>query len=137
MTVNKYALEMIDSLFEEGDHDFIFFNQILDAVSFDENDLPVAKSIQQRTKDALKLVEYFISLGNFDVGCMERGQKDDLAYVPCAGGFDEFCKRAEHLISQNGLEDDYLNFGMRLRKLHQGALPPPITQEIESIFKMQ
>ncbi|ASV87909.1 hypothetical protein CES85_3393 (plasmid) [Ochrobactrum quorumnocens] len=45
--------DVIDSFYEEGEIDYIFFAQIIAAVSYDENDIDLSKSVGRKLSDAV------------------------------------------------------------------------------------
>lgn len=132
---NQYASDMLKYLYEEGDRDLIFFGQILGVVSYDENDNLFRKTPERRLSDAIKLVNYLISLGDFDIGRTLKQKDGEYINVLYKNGLSEFLINANELFSKNGIDDIDLNSGIWLKKLHIGQSISRIPNEITELFR--
>ncbi len=131
---NQYASDMLNYLYEEGDRDLIFFGQILGVVSYDENDNLFSKTSERRFNDAIKLVNYLISLGDFDIGRTLKQKDGTYINVIYNNGLSEFLLNANELFSKNGIDDMDLNSGIWLKKLHIGQSKSRIPNKITELF---
>ncbi|RXZ36329.1 hypothetical protein D9O50_07255 [Oxalobacteraceae bacterium CAVE-383] len=133
MTNSEYAVDMLNYFYEEGDRDLIFFGQILGAVSYDDEDRLFDKTPEQRMTDAIKLVNYLISLGDFDVGRTIE-QDGTCTYSFYKNGFQEFCVAANEMFSKNGIDNINLHAEIWLKKIHVGLPAPTIPNDIVKLF---
>ena len=131
---NKYASDVLDYFYEEGDRDLIYFGDIIGEVSYDANDVKFAKTDEQRFMDACRLVRYLTDSHDFDVGTNLELHGEVMEYVPFIGGYEEFFAIASRLFSEKGIDDMELDFAGWLRKKKKGKPAPPATDDIAKLF---
>lgn len=134
MTDPQYAIDMLDYLYEEGDRDLIFFGQILGVVSYDRNDRLFDKTPERRIADAIKLVDYLISSGDFKAGQTQKQQDGSYTHIFFQNELHEFGMNANVMFSQNGIDDVDLNSGIWLKKVRIGQSVSAIPNEILALF---
>ncbi|MDR2153545.1 MAG: hypothetical protein LBE78_00755 [Burkholderiaceae bacterium] len=135
MINTQYTIDLFDDLYSEGDIDIIFFAQILGMVSYGKDDFKFNKSSEKRMADALKLVDYLVSLGDFNVGKTLKMPDGTFAYNTYKEGFSEFYADANKIYSKNGIDDIDLMCSLWLKKLHIGQSAPIIPNEIMKLFE--
>ncbi|WP_088750029.1 hypothetical protein [Herbaspirillum robiniae] len=134
MDDKEYALEMIDGLYEEGDVDLIFFSQIIGIVSYDVNDHPFDKSDKKRMADALLLLRYLISNGDFFAGETVFLPEDKCEYRAYGGTLNDFCESLAMFFEKNGIDDIELKTKFWLRKIKIGKKMGCVPEEIQRLF---
>jgi hypothetical protein len=137
---SNYAQKLINDLYEEGDRDFHFFNELLGFVAniypepYMKNRVDLNKSRDRQFEDALLLANFFIASGAY-VGfyMKEYGKFDEI--FDNAKAFENFVRRSAnddaHYFERITAEDRYT---IGLKKIKSGAKAPQITSEIENIF---
>ena len=126
----KLAWAWLDAFYDEGDIDWIFFWQLIGAVSEemeeDEHGCSVSfnKTLLQRKNDALRLAKYLVvDMGDFKV-------YDAFNKKNYSNGFIDFCDVIENLYTQNDFEHDItFNMTIALEKLEKGK-PAPLESEV-------
>ncbi|NTJ02366.1 hypothetical protein G6K93_18490 [Agrobacterium rhizogenes] len=131
----QHALDTIGFIYREGDIDLIFFGHILGMVSNDAEDLPLNKTPARRVADAISLVEFLVSTGDFYVGHTIRGAEGKYTDVPFPRGISEFKEIINDIFLEEGLDGDNLIVSSWIRKLNIGSEPPVIPNRILEIFK--
>jgi hypothetical protein len=130
MTTERDAMELLRGIFSEGNRDYIFFGQLLDLVAYDVDEEFLGKSPYRIVQDALHLAYYLLRPGWFEVGIMQGSSSAELKFALLDAGFNQMKKIAEERFLANGVKDDFLNLGIRLRKLSDvpapDQLPPTI-----------
>lgn len=134
MTPVPYAIESINALYEEGERDCIFFGQLIGYVTYDSDDVSFEKCDQDRFYDAIELAKFLLSEDYFQVGHMQKEMSGDLRFVSYSGGFEEFRQAAATLFSAEGIDSDYLTWGMQFIKIRTGICPPSIPDNVINLF---
>ncbi|MFS8057227.1 hypothetical protein QD357_31180 [Rhizobium sp. BR 317] len=130
---SQHAYETIRYIYREGDIDLIFFGQILGMVSNDPDDAPLNKAPEQRIADAISLVEFLVSTGDFYVGRTSKGSNGKYADIPFAG-ISEFKEMVGNIFLNEGLDGDNLITCSWIRKLTIGSKPPAIPNRVVELF---
>jgi hypothetical protein len=139
--MTNYAQFQIDQLFEEGDLDYNFLGDFFGVVeAYDVKNFGTQfknrhKSKEQKIKDALKLVEFFINDGAYEGFYMPD-------YFNISQSFKTYESFLNFLNEQQSLNSDYFNlilsngerYTVGLNKVKTGAKAPRVTPEIEQIF---
>lgn len=134
MGMADHANETVKYIYQEGDIDLIFFGHILSMVSADAEDIPLKKNPERRLSDAIKLVDFLVSSGDFYVGRTVMQQDGTYSDVPFENGFQDFLGAVNETFSQKGIDDIDLLTGSWIKKTQVGRDAPPISSEISSLF---
>jgi hypothetical protein len=130
----KRANDIVNYLYAEGDIDLTYFGHILGMVSANENDIAFDKSAEQRLMDAITLVEFLVSSGDFYIG--HTLGKQDGKYVDAAlsGGLEQFKSEAMDIFEKEGIDSDSLIIFSWIKKINIGKKAPSIPERIIELF---
>jgi hypothetical protein len=137
--LEDYPQRLLDALYEEGDRDFHFLNDLLGLVGniypepYMKNKINLSKSNEKLLEDALSLAGFFIG-SNIYIGfyMREYGKIDRI--------FDT-AEKFKNFILDSAIEVDYFErittedrYTVGLKKIQPNAKAPQITPEIAKIF---
>ena len=128
------AHEVMDYLYSEGDVDIILFGYVLGLVSSDGNDNLYKKSPRKRLTDAIALVRFLLSSGDFKVGKTFRDDGDNIKYE-IFSDFEKFIEIVNSSFLKGGIDDVDLITQTWLKKIIRNDRLPKIPEYIEDIFK--
>ncbi|MBB3457258.1 hypothetical protein FHT86_005576 [Rhizobium sp. BK313] len=134
-TSEQRANDIVNYLYDEGDIDLTFFGHILGMVSADENDVSFEKSAEQRLSDAITLVDFLVSSGDFYVGQTMGKQDGKYIDVPLSGGLEEFRNEAMDIFAKEGIDGDNLIVFSWIKKKKIGKKAPPLPGHIIDLFR--
>ncbi|QWK80659.1 hypothetical protein [Ochrobactrum sp. BTU1] len=132
--MKKRERDVIDSFYEEGEIDYIFFAQIIAAVSYDENDIDLSKSVGRKLSDVRILLDYIVGNGDFKLGKSITNCDGSVEYIELDSNIDDFLKELRVSINEHGIDSIDVNYGFWIRKVKGRVADCPIPKIIKTIF---
>jgi hypothetical protein len=133
MLAQEYARKMLDYLYDDAETDYIFFGQILDVVSYNDDDVPFEKDKERCFLDAIRLTEFLVDKKDFKVGRMMEKTDGTLVFMEFSGGIDEFKAAAKGFFDAKRYDE--MQYGLRLSGTRRSRvcdyLPPDIIRLFE------
>jgi len=132
--LNNRARDVIDYFYEEGEIDYIFLAQIIAAVSYDENDTDLSKSVDRKLSDVRVLLDYIFGTGDFKLGKSITNVDGFVEYIELDCTIDNFVEDFKTSINKYGIDSIDVNYGFWIRKVKGRISDGPLPQVINTIF---
>jgi len=132
--LSNRARDVIDYFYEEGEIDYIFLAQIIAAVSYDENDTDLSKSVDRKLSDVRVLLDYIVGTGDFKLGKSITNVDGFVEYIELDCTIDNFVDELKTSISKYGIDSIDVNYGFWIRKVKGRISDGPLPQVINTIF---
>jgi len=132
--LSNRARDVIDYFYEEGEIDYIFLAQIIAAVSYDENDTDLSKSVDRKLSDVRVLLDYIVGTGDFKLGKSITNVDGFVEYIELDCTIDNFVDELKTSISKYGIDSIDVNYGFWIRKVKGRISDGPLPQIINTIF---
>lgn len=132
--MNNRARDVIDYFYEEGEIDYIFLAQIIAAVSYDENDTDLSKSVDRKLSDVRVLLDYIFGTGDFKLGKSITNVDGFVEYIELDCTIDNFVEDFKTSINKYGIDSIDVNYGFWIRKVKGRISDGPLPQVINTIF---
>jgi hypothetical protein len=135
MNLEEYVNNLIADLYLEGDIGAILYGGILSLVTYDEFDMSLGKSLEQRVNDSFQLIHFLVETGDFAPCRYCFTEPDRWDYEFLNYGVIELRSLVDVSLKTGGERDLALLSDFGLRKTRQGGNPPKASQRILELFK--
>jgi hypothetical protein len=132
--LSNRARDVIDYFYEEGEIDYIFLAQIIAAVSYDEDDTDLSKSVDTKLSDVRILLDYIVGTGDFKLGKSITNVDGFVEYIELDCSIDNFLDELKISINKYGIDSIEVNYGFWIRKVKGRIAGSPLPQFINTIF---
>ncbi len=132
----KYAIDVIQDMYSEGDRDYIFIENIIGLLAYDEFDEPSGLSDGEVFSRAMKLLRFLTESGDFEIlQASSEGDSRRVSHVPCKGSVLE----VESLLrdeAKKSTGSNFFNYKFVLRKTKKGIPFPDAPGIPNEILKL-
>jgi hypothetical protein len=135
MNLETYVNNLIAGLYLEGDRGALLYGDLLSLVTYDEFDMSLGKSLEQRVNDSFQLIHFLIETGDFAPCKFCFTEPDRWDYEFLNSGLVELRSLVDVSLKTGGERDPALLSDFGLRKTRRGGNPPKASQSILELFK--
>jgi len=130
----EYAFNVIQDIYNEGERDYVFLENIIGLIAHDEFDEPRVMGAEEIFLSAMKLVQFLRDSGDFEIfrASAENGQK--ISYEACRGDFSAIESTLRDAAKKIG-QPNFFEYQFVLRKIRKGAVMSMIPNEILELWK--
>lgn len=130
----EYAFNVIKDIYDEGDRDYIFMENIIGLIAYDEFDDPRGMSDDEVFIDAMKVICFLTKFGDFEMfRASNKKGVEEISHELCEG--DAF--KIESLLRDEARKtgkSNFFDYQFVLKKTKKGKIPPEIPQEISELW---
>jgi hypothetical protein len=131
----EYAFNIIQDIYNEGELDYIFVENIMGLIAHDESDNSRNMSEDEIFLSAMKLITFLLNSGDFQIfQALKREGSNEISHEPCKGAVFEIEKLIRDEAKKIG-EGNFFNYQFVLRKTNKGANVPAIPDEILKLWE--
>lgn len=129
----EYAFNVIQDIYDEGERDYVFLENIMGLIAHDEFDNPREMDADEIFLDATRLVRFLLDSGDFKLFRASNEGGQGISYEICKGEFVEIENMMRDVERKTG-QANFFEYQFVLRKVKKGAIVSAIPNEILELW---
>lgn len=134
MNLETYVQNVISDLYNDPEG-LIIYGQILSLVTYDQSDMPLGKSLDQRVDDSFRLIEFLTGQGDFVAAQYWCDGSNNWSYKALSGGNFELRSLVNEALKSEGERHLSLHSDLNLMRTNRRETARKPTEEIVQLFQ--
>jgi hypothetical protein len=134
MNLETYVQNVISDLYNDPEG-LIIYGQILSLVTYDQSDMPLGKSLDQRVDDSFRLIEFLTGQGDFVAAQYWCDGSNNWSYKALSGGNFELRSLVNEALKSEGERHLSLHSDLNLMRTNRRESAPKPTEQIVQLFQ--